>query len=277
MPRVSARLSSQVTRRASRPLRAAQKPVATTATPVGTGTTWVTPFTRRAAVASNDFTVAPKRGGRAMSAVSIPGSARSIVNCADPSVFALPSTRRSSLPTSLKSLGSFSVTWAGGVRAAAFDASSPNVARRPDGACDTTPRSTVISVVGTPHSRAAASTSMARAVAPARRICSHELAMAVLPPVSCMGPNARLLYRSASAGAASTRICDQSASSSSARMVASPVWLPWPISMCLPTIVTVLSGAMRTKALGARTSSAAAAWSSRRNPTTSAAPASAVV
>ena len=33
----------------------------------------------------------------------------------------------------------------------------------------------------------------ARAVAPAWRICSHELAMAVLPPVPCAGPQNRLL------------------------------------------------------------------------------------
>ena len=184
MPRFSARLSSHATRSASRPLRAAQKLSATTATPAGTGTTCVTPFTRRAAVASNDFTLAPKRGGRAISAVSIPGTAKSIVYCAEPSVLALLSTRGGCLPTSLKSFGSLSVTCAGGAIAAAFDASSPNVARRPDGAWDTTPRSTVISEAGTLHSRAAASTSMARAVAPARRIWFQESAIAVLPPVT---------------------------------------------------------------------------------------------
>ena len=138
MPRRSARLSSQVTRSASRPLRAAQKPRPTTATPDGTRTTWVTPFTRRAAAASTDFTMAPNRGGRAMTAVSMPGNAKSAVNCAEPSVLALPSTRGGRLPISLKSFGSFNVTWAGGVSAAAFAASSPKVARRPDGACDST-------------------------------------------------------------------------------------------------------------------------------------------
>ena len=142
--------------------------MATTATPVGTRTTCVTPLTDWAAVGSNDFTVAPNRGGRAISAVSIPGSARSMVNFAEPSVLAAPSSRGRGLPTSVKSLGSFKVTCAGGFSAAAFRASSPNVARRPE-AWSTTPRSTVISDAGTLHSRAAALTSMARAAAPAWR------------------------------------------------------------------------------------------------------------
>ena len=146
-----------------------------------------------ATVASNDFTVAPNLGGRAISAVSIPGSVKSMVNFAEPSVFAVPSSRGRCVPTSLKSLGSFKVTSGGGVSVAAFAARSPNVARRPDGACETTPRSTVISAAGTLQSRAAASTSMARAVAPARRSCPHELARPVLPPVPCTGPHLRLL------------------------------------------------------------------------------------
>ena len=67
------------------------------------------------------------------------------------------------------------------------------VARRPVDGCATTPLSTVISAAGTCHRWAAAATSMARAVAPARRSCSQELAMAVLPPVPWTGPQARLL------------------------------------------------------------------------------------
>src|SRR5207245_9630819 len=200
VPRRSARLSSHVTRSASRPLRAAQKPVATTATPLGTRTTLVTPFTRRAAVAATDFTVAPKRGGRAIRAVSRPGAVKSAVNCAEPSVFGLLSTRATRLPTSLKSFGSFNVTCAGGVSPPAFEASSPNVARRPDPEWETTPPSTVISEAGTPHSTAAAPTSIARAVAPARRISSHASAIEVLPPVLCTPPASRLPYRFASAG-----------------------------------------------------------------------------
>ncbi len=174
-------------------MRAAQNLVATTATPEGTCTTWVTPLTRRVAVASNDFTVAPNRGARAMTAVSMPGSEKSIVNLAEPSVLAAPSIRGTRFPTRVNCDGSFNFTWAGGVSLAAFGASSPKVARRPDGGCATTPRSTVISEAGTPHSRAAASTRVARAVAPARRCCSHELAMAELPPVPCTGPHFKLL------------------------------------------------------------------------------------
>ena len=62
--RFSALLSSHSTLSASRPSFAAQKLLATTATPRGTCTTSTTPGTALAAVASNDFTVAPNSGGR---------------------------------------------------------------------------------------------------------------------------------------------------------------------------------------------------------------------
>ncbi len=68
--RVSAVLSSQVTVSASRPFMAAQVSRAITATPVGTWTTSSTPATFRAAAASKPFTVAPKRGARATTAVT---------------------------------------------------------------------------------------------------------------------------------------------------------------------------------------------------------------
>jgi hypothetical protein len=87
----------------------------------------------------------------------------------------------------------------------------------------TTPRSTDRLAAATFHSAAAAATSMARAVAPALRNCIQELAMAELPPVPCIVPKTRLAYLLASAGADSTRICAQSASSSSATTVARPV------------------------------------------------------
>ena len=87
----------------------------------------------------------------------------------------------------------------------------------------TTPSRTVTSVPGTCQRLAAAATSMARAVAPAARIWPQELAIAVLPPVPCAEPQNRLLYRLASAGAPSTRTVFQSASSSSASIVARPV------------------------------------------------------
>jgi hypothetical protein len=122
-----------------------------------------------------------------------------------------------------KSFGSLSVTLAGTASAAAASASSPNVALRLLAAWLTTPSRTVISAAGTFQRLAAADTSMARAVAPVWRSWSHELAMAVLPPVPCIGPKARLLKRLASAGAPSTFTCGQAASSSSATMVARPV------------------------------------------------------
>ncbi len=83
--------------------------------------------------------------------------------------------------------------------------------------------------------------------------------MAVEPPVPCASPKAKLLYLRASAGADSTFICPQSASSSSARMVAMPVYGPCPNSMCLEITVTVLSGAMRMNALGTNSPAGSAA------------------
>ncbi len=50
-----------------------QVSLATTAIPRGVSTTSTTPFTCLAAVASNAFALAPKRGGWAMTAVSMPG------------------------------------------------------------------------------------------------------------------------------------------------------------------------------------------------------------
>ncbi len=51
------------------------------------------------------------------------------------------------------------------------------------------PPDTVISPAGTSQRVAAARTSMWRAVAPARRYCSKEFAMAVEPPVPWMPKN----------------------------------------------------------------------------------------
>ena len=94
---------------------------------------------------------------------------------------------------------------------------------RCEAAWPSTPRWTAISAAGTFHSAAAVATNTAHAAAPAWRSCIQEFAIAVLPPAPCTVPNARLLYSLASAGALSTRICAQSASSSSATMVARPV------------------------------------------------------
>src|SRR5690349_18944779 len=169
VPRVSAAASSHWTVSASRPFFAAQKFSATTATPDGTWTTLTTPGTALAEAVSTDLTVAPNTGGRAMTAVSIPGSFTSNANCAVPLVFDLASTRGTEAPISVKRLGSFSETSDGTGSPAALPANSPNVALRPDGACFMMPFSTVMVDRSTPHSLAAASISNALAVAPALR------------------------------------------------------------------------------------------------------------
>src|SRR5260221_659482 len=150
----------------------------------------------------------------------------------------------------MKRLGSLSFTSAWTFCFAASLASWPKVAFF--SFQEITPFETRISEAGACHFSAAAATSIARATAPALRSCSHELASAVLPPVPCAGPHSRLLYFAASAGAPSTRIWLQSASSSSATSVGRPVYVPWPISRCFTITVTVLSVPMRTKALGSR-------------------------
>ncbi len=181
-----------------------------TATPRGICTTSTTPATAFACVASNEATLPPKRGGRITTAVIIPGNMTSIANCCVPKDFARLSRRGSlSRPIILNWLGSFSFTSVGIGILAARAASSPNVAFFPDFACATTPSFTVISAAGTFHSAAAASTNMARAVAPACRSCIHELATAVEPPVPCtlpFGSNAKLPYMGTRAGELSTRI-----------------------------------------------------------------------
>src|SRR5258706_11589486 len=150
----------------------------------------------------------------------------------------------------MKRLGTLSFPSAGTFRFAASPASWPKVAFL---SChETTPLETRTSAAGTFHFSAAAATSIARAAAPALRNCSQELASAVLPPVPCAGPHRRLLYFAASAGAPSTRTCDQSASSSSATSVGQPGYVAWAISRCLTITVTVLSLATRTKALAAK-------------------------
>ena len=181
----------------------------------------------------------------------MPGSITSMANCCLPLDLARASSRVSfSLPTILKAAGSLRVTCVGRGSLAALPASSPKVALRPVPVCDTTPWLTLISLAGTAHALAAAATSMARAVAPACRSCCQELATAVEPPVSwILPPIARLPYMGTWAGALSTRICSQEASSSSATIAGSPVHTPWPASRCLEITVTVLSGAMRTNGM----------------------------
>ena len=62
----------------------------------------------------------------------------------------------------------------------------PNLALRSDAACVTTLSDVVQSPGSTPHSWAAAATSIARAVAPALRIRSHSVRTLVLPPTIWM-------------------------------------------------------------------------------------------
>ena len=181
-----------------------------------------------------------------------------MVNCAEPSVLALRVDARHPLPISVKSFGSFSVTCAGGGSAAAFDASSPKVARRPDaGMRHHAARDGDLRRRDLPLA-AAAATSIARAVAPAWRSCSHEFAIAVLPPVPCTGPKEvvvalwRRRARPRRAPAPSRRRAPRRGSSR-ARCTCPGR------TRCACETVTVLSGAMRTNAFGASAAAAAAA------------------
>ncbi len=92
---------------------------------------------------------------------------------------------------SVKSFGSLSFTSAGGSIPAATSTSSPKRAERPEPGWETTPSCTSISAASTPQLAAAAATRRARAVAPALRICSQELFIAVEPPVA-WAPKERL-------------------------------------------------------------------------------------
>jgi len=95
--------------------------------------------------------------------------------------------------------------------------------------------------------------------------------MLVEPPVAWM-PHIVCAYAGA-AGACSTRTLDQSASSSSAISIGSEVQMPWPISECASSTVTVSSVPMRRNALAggsfaAAGAAASAAWAARRPPGT---------
>ena len=70
----------------------------------------------------------------------------------------------------------------------------------------------------------------------------------VEPPVICI-PNVVWWYAGA-AGACSTRTFDQSRSSSSATSIGSVVQIPWPISECARSTVTLSSAPIRRNALG---------------------------
>ena len=83
--------------------------------------------------------------------------------------------------------------------------------------------------------------------------------MAVLPPVDM-----RRDHPAAFSGTGPSRTVDQSASSSSARIMASPVCDPWPISDLSTVKVTMPSVPTRTQALGASGASAGRGAGTRR-------------
>src|SRR5207249_3961985 len=110
------------------------------------------------------------------------------------------------------------------------------------------------------HVSAAAVTSISRAVAPALRSGSHELRIALLPPVRIVRD-----HPAGFSGMGPSRMVDQSASSSSARIRASPVWEPWPISDRSIVSVTIPSAPMRNQALGANGAAGAGRPTLRRH------------
>ncbi len=177
--------SSHSTRRASRATFACQKLSAITAIPAGMATTLRTPGIERARASSKLFIFAPKIGGRAMTAVNIPGNFTSIPNSALPFNFSGVSSRLIGLPISLNVFGSLSCTFAGGVSLAAADARCPYVRLR-FGPFSTAPDSVRQMDGSTFHCCAAAAISMARAAAPAWRNCSSPDHTLELPPVICM-------------------------------------------------------------------------------------------
>src|SRR2546427_5508224 len=158
------------------------------------------------------FNRPPSTGDRSIEATSIPGILTSMPNSALPSTLLGVSSRVIRVPTSRKSLGSLSGASVGTGSAAAGVASVPYVSRRPVGTWITAPRSARHVARSTFHVCAAAVTSMSRAVAPALRSGSHELRIALLPPVRMVRD-----HPAGFSGMGPSRIVDQSASSSSAR------------------------------------------------------------
>jgi hypothetical protein len=117
---------------------------------------------------------------------------------------------------------------------------------RPDGVWRTTPASAMHSFAGTPQVCAAASISIARAVAPTLRIAVYDTGVDMLPPATC-GP------KTASRVAETTVTFFQSAPSSSAMTIGSDVFIPWPTSGRAEYTVMLPSGAIRMNAFGMNT------------------------
>ena len=95
---------------------------------------------------------------------------------------------------------------------------------------------------------AAASISIARAAAPTFRIAVYDMAVDMLPPANC-GPKA------GSSAADTTVTFFQSAPSSSATIIGSDVFIPWPTTGRAEKTVMLPSGAIRMNAFGMKTPS----------------------
>src|SRR5690349_14791702 len=184
---------------ARRPVTACQYVSATTATPAAhpaahapvvpvqglgsSATTARTPGTAFALVASYDLRVPPNTGQRSIDATSIPGTFTSMPKTALPSTLAGVSSRGTRVPSRRKPFGSLRGGSLGTGSVAALATSEPYVRRRLLAPCTTAPRSARHEVRSTFHVDAAASISISRAVAPALRNGSHDVRIAVLPPV----------------------------------------------------------------------------------------------
>jgi hypothetical protein len=165
---------------------AGQKPVPTTATPELSCATSFTPGTARAASSRTARTFAPKTGGCSTSATSMPGRCTSMLKTALPVTLSGVSSRFVGWPTMRKSFGSLSGTSCGTGSIAAAAATWPYGMRRPLLPCSTSPFSVRHSDGSTLQLFAAASSSIARAAAPALRSGSDMPATLVLPPVIWM-------------------------------------------------------------------------------------------
>src|SRR5262245_6715486 len=124
----------------------------------------------------------------------------------------------------------------------------PKVVLRPDSVWVMVLLAAVHSDAGTFHSLAAAWTSIMRAAAPPLRTYSCDIRMPRLPPEEKL-PHTRLRLTLSPGVGYSVVTFDQSHSSSSATICASPVIVPCPISDRATRITTVSSGRMTTHAL----------------------------
>ena len=202
------------------------------------------------------------------------GTRTSIPNSVLPFTLSGMSSRGVDFPSRRKVVGSLSGTSPVGTGClAASAARSPYDAVRLDGPWVTTLAIVEHSDAGTPHRAAAAATSIARAVAPARRSGMYELRVLWLPPVP-------VLYLPL-VGARATRTLLQSASSSSATIIGIAVHTPCPISDLADWMVIVPSGSIVSQRFGVQPSGAtsgapgvslAASASSVLNPSMNAAP-----